>query len=99
MMPVEFSPSAWDELCSAVDWYESRSPGLGRRLFECIEDALTEVRRNPSSFPAWKYDGRVRRFVLQTFPYALFYREREQVLEVVAVAHTARKPGYWMHRG
>jgi hypothetical protein len=39
------------------------------------------------------------RFLLRKFPFTLIYRERPSgVIQIVAVAHTSRKPGYWKHR-
>ncbi len=39
-----------------------------------------------------------RRFLLQRFPFAIVYRELPGVIQVVAVAHARRKPGYWKKR-
>jgi hypothetical protein len=40
-----------------------------------------------------------RRFLLRKFPFLLIYRERAGGnLQIVAVAHTSRKPGYWKER-
>jgi plasmid stabilization system protein ParE len=35
---------------------------------------------------------------LGRFPYVLFYRELSDNIEVTAVAHGAREPGYWLKR-
>jgi len=42
--------------------------------------------------------GMVRRFPLNDFPFFLIYRERDDHLEIVALAHTSRKPYYWRGR-
>jgi toxin ParE1/3/4 len=39
-----------------------------------------------------------RRFVLQRFPFAIVYRERETDIQVLAIAHGHRRPGYWKDR-
>ncbi|MBK7075209.1 MAG: hypothetical protein IPH44_23220 [Myxococcales bacterium] len=39
-----------------------------------------------------------RRFLFKRFPYYLIYRERDGMVEVVAVMHARRHPGYWRHR-
>jgi toxin ParE1/3/4 len=41
---------------------------------------------------------RVRRLALRRFPYLLVYKETEDALRIVAVAHGKRKPGYWASR-
>ncbi len=52
----------------------------------------------PREFPVWKGDRRFRRAVVQQFPYVIFFRELSDGIEVVAVAHAAREPGYWLKR-
>jgi plasmid stabilization system protein ParE len=41
---------------------------------------------------------RFRRAVAQRFPYVIFFRELPDSVEVIAVAHAAREPGYWLKR-
>jgi len=41
---------------------------------------------------------KTRRFVLQQFPYAIVYRETVPTIQVLAVAHGRRKPGFWKKR-
>ena len=39
-----------------------------------------------------------RRFVLQRFPFAVTYRERDSGVQILAFAHGHRRPGYWKER-
>jgi len=39
-----------------------------------------------------------RKLVLQRFPYVIVYREKESSVEILAVAHGHRQPGYWKDR-
>lgn len=38
----------------------------------------------------------VRRVLVRRFPFNVIYRLRGDELQIVAFAHTRRKPGYWM---
>lgn len=40
----------------------------------------------------------IRRLPLRHFPFLLIYREHAEHLEIVALAHTSRRPGYWRDR-
>ncbi len=42
--------------------------------------------------------GEYRRVLTTRFPYALIYRAAADETVIVAVAHTSRRPGYWMDR-
>jgi toxin ParE1/3/4 len=36
--------------------------------------------------------------VFQRFPFSLIYRVTVEAIEVIAIAHHRRRPGYWMQR-
>jgi len=38
------------------------------------------------------------RFLLRRFPFSVAYREVRETVQVVAVVHGRRKPGYWKGR-
>jgi len=40
----------------------------------------------------------VRRALMSVFPYALIFLELKREIRVIAVAHTSRRPGYWIYR-
>jgi len=59
--------------------------------------ALAEIARAPQRWASGPYQ--TRRFLLRKFPFILIYRERAGGdIQIVAVAHTSRKPGYWKER-
>ena len=43
-------------------------------------------------------DPDLRRFVLNRFPFTLYYSATSDVLRVEVVAHQSRRPGYWRSR-
>jgi plasmid stabilization system protein ParE len=92
-------PEAQDELSSAAEWYESQRTGLGVELMVEVDEALVEIAERPEAWPLWRDDRGYRKRLLGRFPYIVFYEliglDR---LEVVAVAHASRKPGYWLER-
>lgn len=96
--PVVLLPDSQAELEGASDWYEARRDGLGLRFLLHLDEALQSIGEAPAAFPRWKQDSRFRKFTLQRFPYLVFYREFDDRVEVVAIAHGAREPGYWRKR-
>ncbi len=52
----------------------------------------------PDAFAKWPDDARYRRIVVRRFPYLVFFEVRGETVEVVAVAHASREPGYWRAR-
>jgi len=98
MKPIVFAPDAGAEFAAAVGWYEAKAAGLGERFVLHLDEVLQLVAETPSGYPKWEADPRFRRAVVQKFPYLVFYRDRADRIEVVAVAHGAREPGYWLKR-
>lgn len=94
-----FLPEAEDELSAAVEWYESKRTGLGIELMAEVDEALTEIGERPEAWPLWRDDRTYRKRVLARFPYVIFYELiGADRVEVVSVAHSSRKPGYWVER-
>lgn len=91
-------PEAEDEIREAMRWYEARRSGLGMEFLGGIEDAMVRAMSTPRLWPVWDEDPRYRRVVLRRFPFLLFYEVRVDTIEFVAVAHSRRKPGYWLSR-
>ena len=95
-MVVEFQPAASQELEAASSFYEARRPGLGDDLADEVEDVCLLL----SEYPAIgrKADDVHRSVPLRRFPFMLFYRVLGTVVQVVAVAHKRKRPGYWRSR-
>ena len=90
--------AAQQELLEAIDWYETRRPGLGVEFLGVVDLALREIGRTPGRYPAWSENRRYRRLVIDRFPYLVFFHVPGHGPEVVAIAHARRSPGYWLRR-
>jgi len=93
---VIYHPQALEELIEAELYYESCSHGLGNRFLDSVENAIDFIRQNPLVFRPDEL-GR-RKYIIKKFPYLLIYKVEKESIFILAVAHTARKPGYWKSR-
>ncbi|MBI5166220.1 MAG: type II toxin-antitoxin system RelE/ParE family toxin [candidate division NC10 bacterium] len=93
---VEFHPAAAEEVAAAVQWYRERSEEAARALVAELDRAVAMIAEAPERWA--RYVKGTRRFLLRRFPFAVVYRQRQDVVEVVAVAHARRRPGYWRQR-
>lgn len=99
MTEVRWGADAEAELIAAARWYEGRQLGLGGEFLDKVDHLVRLVDEAPSTFPFWpRYPTLHKAVVHRRFPYALFYAEVESGVFVYALAHTRRKPGYWMGR-
>ena len=93
---VEFHEAAIVELEAALTWYFERSERAALRFASEVERAVALIAKTPERFPADA--GGTRRFLLQRFPFAVIYRDLPSVIQILAVAHGRRRPGYWKPR-
>ena len=91
-------PEAEEELTATAQWYEEQRAGLGDAFLDAIDEALARASENPMSCSSWPMEERYRRLVVRRFPHVVFIEIREDAVEVVAVAHSSRRPGYWRAR-
>jgi plasmid stabilization system protein ParE len=91
-----FSSVAREELDEAFEYFERQQLGLGYRFTADVDDALGRIRSQPL---AWHPLGKqLRRCHLKHFRYGLIYRIRGEQVEILAIAHDSRLPGYWRNR-
>jgi plasmid stabilization system protein ParE len=95
---IRIAPEAEAELSAAALWYESKRAGLGAEFVAAIDVALEIIGDRPLSFPVWRPEMPFRRHVVGRFPFVVFFTMTTEGLEVFAVAHAKRRPGYWLER-
>ena len=101
MKPARPNQETEKEIRAAIEWYESEREGLGRELWEQLQATVSLISEHPSVGSVVhraKVRGVARRVPLRRFPYFVVYRERADYIELVALAHMSRRPGYWKSR-
>ena len=95
-MKLRFADAARRELQEAAIYLETEEDGLGMRFLDAVGAARKQILMAPL---AWHPLGQgLRRCHLKRFRYGLIYRIRGQSIEIIAVAHDSRRPGYWKTR-
>jgi toxin ParE1/3/4 len=94
---IEFHDEAGAEYDAAFDWYLHRSPDAAFKFDAEVVRALTLIGQAPKRWA--RGSSNTHRFLLRQFPFVLIYREWAAAgLQIVAVAHCSRRPGYWKQR-
>lgn len=96
MKRVVFHPEAEGEFLAAAEFYEAHRRGLGVELIAEVRHAARALQRHPEL--GHQFSRRLRRLLVQRFPYGLLYRIEAEEIFIVAVAHLSRRPGYWRRR-
>jgi toxin ParE1/3/4 len=93
---VELHAAARAEVAEAVDWYSARSVIAASAFVHEVDLVLKQAAETPERWPRGALG--TRRLIFPRFPFVLIYRARPGLIEVVAIAHQRRRPGYWKRR-
>lgn len=93
---AEVHPLAADEAEAAERWYRERNEVAAVRFRRELDSAVDRIAERPEI--GVPYLENSRRIFLRRFPYFIVYRLRRLRIEVIAIAHARRRPGYWRAR-
>ncbi|MGA2022943.1 MAG: type II toxin-antitoxin system RelE/ParE family toxin [Candidatus Sulfotelmatobacter sp.] len=91
-----FHPLAWRELEEADRWYFSHSYEVSLDFLSDLYAAVEDIARAPRRWPTHLHG--TRRLVMQRFPFSIIYLDDPDLITIIAVAHSKRRPGYWEGR-
>ncbi|MEY4576794.1 MAG: hypothetical protein RL701_1497 [Pseudomonadota bacterium] len=98
MRRVVVSPEAGLELRAAAIWYSEREPGLGEEFVLEVDSTIASLAAGAHRHPAWRPGRPYCKVLVHRFPYVIFFEHDDQRVQVLAIAHRRRKPGYWLRR-
>jgi toxin ParE1/3/4 len=92
---------ALEEVVDAALWFDAQRIGLGGEFWQAVDAILVRIEENPSAFPKSEFctpQIDIRFAVVRRFNYVIHFLVESNDVQVVSVAHAARKPGYWLRR-
>lgn len=96
-MNVRFLDPVKLEIAEAIDFYEQRQPGLGKKkLAEAVQQTLSRITADPTSYE--RVSKTIHRLRVSEFPYAFIYSVEPDEILVIAFMQLNRRPGYWKDR-
>jgi plasmid stabilization system protein ParE len=91
-----FLPAALADVEVAFRWYEAERTGLGEEFVGVVDAAIDRILEFPGACLIAHRDA--RRYLLERFPYCLYYRVEGDGVIVIALMHAARDPEHWQSR-
>jgi len=95
-MELHFFEEAEQEVEEHRAWYRERSESAEAGFLVELDHAVEQVIAAPHQWP--RFRSGTRRYVFPKYPFSLVYFLENDVINVVAIAHDSRKPGYWRKR-
>lgn len=84
------------DIIESYNFYKSQSTKLGNAFKESLDYSLQNLLENPIVYPIeFKL---VRKFVINIFPFNIFYINEENTVYILAVFHQKRNPDIWKKR-
>jgi plasmid stabilization system protein ParE len=96
MKPLRYHPESKAESREAIDWYWDRSRVAALDFANELKSALLRLRKAPNTCSPYLHG--TRRILLNRFPFFIVFRERLRDIQIIAIAHAKRRPGYWKKR-
>jgi plasmid stabilization system protein ParE len=96
MKPVSVHPEAEAEADGAFEWYWARSESAALGFDAELRNAFSALRKSPQIYAS--YLRGTRRIILNRYPFFVVFCELPRKIQIVAVAHAKRRPGYWRGR-
>lgn len=84
------------EILQALEWYAERSVIAARAFVQELSSMIVLAAHSPQTWP--RSAANTRHIVFPRFPFDLVFRMQGETVEIVAVAHQRRRPGYWQYR-
>ena len=92
-MRLRYRAVAKLDILEAREWYGAHSSALEERFVGALANTLTTVLAHPRAFP--EVEPQIRRTLVPSFPYVVYYRLTPDAVKVLAVLHTSRHPSAW----
>jgi len=93
---IELSDEAEVDFDKSYEFYYEESPKVADTFFKRISLGFENIKQSPNTFPIAHKD--VRKYVVKKFPFVIYYRIIDTVIQVIAIFHTSRNPEIWNER-
>jgi toxin ParE1/3/4 len=90
-MRVRYTPRAFADREQIFNYLSKRTPSGAQTVLASIRQAVAQLSDQPRIGYATE-DPSVRVKFIVRYPYKIFYRVREDAVEILHIRHTARRP-------
>ena len=92
-MKLVYSRQALDDLDEIAVYYAAKaSPAMADAIGRRLEDVIERICRAPDSAPKVSQRSDVRAATVVRYPFRIFYRVREDTVDILHIRHTSRRP-------
>lgn len=93
---ILIKPIVFADADEAVNYYEKKSKGLGKRFYNNFIESLNDIQQRPFTYSF--VTKSVRRHLIPKFPYKVFYVVSEETIFVIGISHAKRSNAFVKRR-
>ena len=93
---VDLHDEAIAEARAIREWYAARNPAAADAFMAELDQAQKQIAKFPEA--GAPYISNTRRHLMHRFPFSVVYRRQKRKIQIIAIAHGRRRPGYWQGR-
>jgi len=90
---IELSVEAEADFDNSYEYYAEQSPNLADSFYLSINQGFQNITNTPEGFQKIFMD--IRRYVVNKFPFVIYYRVQSFSIQVIAIFHTSQSPQIW----
>jgi toxin ParE1/3/4 len=92
-MKLVYSRRALADLDQIAAYYASNaSPAIAEAIEHRLSDVIDRIFRGPKAAPRVSQRSRVRVVAVVRYPFRIFYRVRDDAVDILHIRHTSRQP-------
>jgi toxin ParE1/3/4 len=92
-MKLVYSRRALGDLDEIATYYTaSASPAVADAIGRRLQDVVDRICHNPESAPKVSQRSHVRAVAVVRYPFRIFYRVRNETIDILHIRHTSRRP-------
>lgn len=92
-MKILYSRQALSDLSDIANYYTtSASPAVAEAIARRLFDVIDRIQRAPLSAPRVARRSNVRAASLIRYPFRIFYRLRDDTIDILHIRHASRRP-------
>ena len=95
-MNARLTPEAEQDTDEAIAWYDQKSTVLADEFLRYVNKCIHSIEQYPEMYP--RVHRKMRRALLEVFPYQVIYEIDPTEIVVYAIYHCARDPEGWKKR-
>lgn len=93
---LRYHPLFESDVLNAAEWYDERHRNLGTDFLARVRRAVDQLTADPERRTSADYG--VRYWLVERFPYVVFYELTESEVLVIGVMHTSQESQKWLAR-